>query len=138
MGGTPEQAALHRLGIDTGHVVQEFGWDDDVDDSVRAGIEDLTGQDLADEDYNDGADGVLVWFREGDGDLTDLLVDAVGQLFERGYVLLATPRAGREGSVEASDIEEAASTAGLVAGSPHKVSSSWSVIKLMPPRSVTR
>ena len=33
-------------------------------------------QDLVDEDYDDVADAVVLWFRDEDGDLTDALVDA--------------------------------------------------------------
>ena len=31
-----------------------------------------SGTELEDEDYDDGADGVLLWFRDGDDDLVDL------------------------------------------------------------------
>ena len=39
-----------RLGLAAGQVVQEFGYDDDVDDELRAAVEELTGNELADED----------------------------------------------------------------------------------------
>ena len=41
-----------EFGFQSGDIVQEWLWDDDVDDSVRAKIEDLTGEDLVDEDYD--------------------------------------------------------------------------------------
>ena len=67
-----------RLGFEPGQVVQEIGYDDDVDQELREGIEELIGQELVDEDYDDVADAVLLWFRDDDGDLTDALVDAIG------------------------------------------------------------
>ncbi|MET9929920.1 DUF3052 family protein, partial [Streptomyces sp. NPDC006324] len=60
-----------RLGFEPGQVVQEIGYDDDVDHDLREGIESIIGADLVDEDYDDVADGVVLWFRDEDGDLTD-------------------------------------------------------------------
>src|SRR5260370_21844677 len=54
-----------------------------------------------------------MWFREEDGDLVDALVDALTPLADGGYIWLLTPKAGRSGHVEPSDIGEAAPTAGL-------------------------
>ena len=86
-----------RLGFEPGQVVQEIGYDDDVDQDLREGIESLIGQDLVDEDYDDVADVVLLWFRDEDGDLTDALVDAIGLLEDGGAIWLLTPedRPGR-------------------------------------------
>lgn len=102
-----------RLGFEPGQVVQEIGFDDDVDHELREGIESLIGQDLVDEDYDDVADVVLLWFRDEDGDLTDALVDAIGLLEDGGMIWLLTPKTGRDGYVEPSDISDAAQTAGL-------------------------
>ncbi|MFE7121129.1 DUF3052 domain-containing protein, partial [Streptomyces sp. NPDC057654] len=102
-----------RLGFEPGQVVQEIGYDDDVEQELREGIEAVTGQELVDEDYDDVADVVVLWFRDDDGDLTDALVDAIGLVDEGGPVWLLTPKTGREGYVEASDINEASTTAGL-------------------------
>lgn len=102
-----------RLGFEPGQVVQEIGYDDDVEQELREGIEATIGQDLVDEDYDDVADVVLLWFRDEDGDLTDALVDAIGLLEDGGTVWLLTPKTGRDGYVEPSDINEAAQTAGL-------------------------
>lgn len=55
-----------EFGFQSGDIVQEWLWDDDVDDSVRAKIEDLTGEDLVDEDYDSAVDGAIVWWRDGD------------------------------------------------------------------------
>ena len=55
-----------EFGFEPGDIVQEWLWDDDVDDSIRAQIEELTGEDLVDEDYDSAVDGVIVWWRDGD------------------------------------------------------------------------
>ncbi len=55
---------------------------------------------------------MLLWWRDGDGDLVDMLVDALGPLADNGVVWLLTPKAGRDGHVEPSDITESAPTAG--------------------------
>ncbi len=43
-----------EFGFSRGDIIQEWLWDDDVDDSIRASIEELTGEDLVDEDYDSG------------------------------------------------------------------------------------
>src|SRR5690606_9178490 len=60
-----------KLGFTSGQVVQEFGYDSDVDDDLRFSIEDLTGTELVDEDYGDVADAAMIWWRQDDGDLAD-------------------------------------------------------------------
>ena len=99
-----------RLGIKPGHVVQEIGYDDDCDEALRDSVVALEGAELVDEDYDDVVDGVLLWWRDGDGDLVDALVDALTPLADGGYILLLTPKTGREGHVEPSEIGEAAPT----------------------------
>ena len=138
MSATAGAASLSKLGFGPGQIIQEFGYDDDVDDDLRFGIEDVIGSELEDEEYNDGADGVVVWYRAGDEDLVDLLVDAVTKLFAHGYVVLLTPQAGRAGHVEASDVEEAASTAGLTTGGQVNVAADWAASRLMPPKGPRR
>ena len=75
------------------------------------------GTELVDEDYDDVVDVVLLWWRDDDGDLVDALVDAIAILADQGVVWLLTPKPGRDGHVEASDISDAAPTAGLQATS---------------------
>ncbi|MFI6468928.1 MULTISPECIES: DUF3052 domain-containing protein [unclassified Streptomyces] len=123
-----------RLGFEPGQVVQEIGYDDDVDQDLREGIESLIGQDLVDEDYDDVADVVLLWFRDEDGDLTDALVDAIGLLEDGGAVLLLTPKTGRDGYVEPSDVNDAAQTAGLSAAKSVSVGKDWSGTRLKSPK----
>ncbi|MCD0482615.1 DUF3052 domain-containing protein [Streptacidiphilus sp. ASG 303] len=123
-----------RLGFEPGQVVQELGYDDDCDQELREGIEGLTGTDLVDEDYDDVADAVLLWFREEDGDLTDALVDAQEYLADGGLVWLLTPKTGRDGHVEASDIADAARTAGLSQTSSVTVAKDWAGTRLATPK----
>lgn len=138
MSVTTGTSPLGKLGFAPGQVIQEFGYDDDVDNDLRFAVEDLVGGELEDEDFNDGADGVIVWYRDGDGDLVDLTVDALTKLFDQGFVVLLTPKPGRDGHVEPSDIEEAATTSGLVNGGAFNVSQDWSATRLMPPKTVRR
>src|SRR5882757_10404983 len=123
-----------RLGFEPGQVVQEIGYDDDVDQELRESIEAVIGQDLVDEDYDDVADAVVLWFRDEDGDLTDVLVDAISYVEEGGSILLLTPKTGRDGYVEPSDISEAATTAGLSAAKSVTVGKDWGGSRLATPK----
>ncbi|MGW2371975.1 MULTISPECIES: DUF3052 domain-containing protein [Kitasatospora] len=119
-----------RLGFEEGQIVQELGYDDDTDQDLREGIEEITGTDLVDEDYDDVADAVLLWHRDDDGDLTDALVDALEYLAEGGLIWLLTPKTGRDGHIEASDIADAAKTAGLSQTSSIAVAKDWAATRL--------
>lgn len=119
-----------RLAFEEGQIVQELGYDDDTDQDLRDGIEEITGTDLVDEDYDDVADAVLLWHREDDGDLTDALVDALEYLAEGGLIWLLTPKTGRDGHIEASDIADAAKTAGLSQTSSIAVAKDWAATRL--------
>ncbi|WP_336922389.1 DUF3052 domain-containing protein [Aquipuribacter sp. SD81] len=123
-----------RLGVTAGQVVQEYGWDDDVDEDLRAAVEQATGEPIEDEDSIEVADVVLVWYRDGDGDLVDTLVDALTNLGDGGVVWLFTPKAGRPDHVEPGDIEESAPTAGLHATSSISASPDWSGTRLASPK----
>jgi hypothetical protein len=125
---------VNRLGIKPGHVVQEIGYDDDVDESLRDSVEALEGTELVDEDYDDVVDGVLLWWRSDDGDLVDALVDALTPLADGGYIVLLTPKTGREGHVEPSEIGEAAPTAGLSQTSTVSAGRNWSATRLVSPK----
>jgi hypothetical protein len=123
-----------RLGIKPGHVVQEIGYDDDCDEDLRDSVVALDGAELVDEDYDDVVDGVMLWWRDGDGDLVDALVDALTPLADGGYILLLTPKTGREGHVEPSEIGEAAPTAGLSQTSTVSAGRDWSGTRLVAPK----
>lgn len=134
MGATADaaagQAVATKLGFRPGQVVQELGYDDDVDHDLRDAVEDVTGGELLDEETDEVVDTVLLWWRDGDGDLVDALVDALTSLADGGTVWLLTPKPGRPGHVEASDIEEAAPTAGLHATSTVSACPDWSGTRL--------
>jgi len=123
-----------RLGVKPGHVVQEIGYDDDCDEQVRQSIAAGDGVELVDEYYEEVVDGVLLWWRDGDGDLADALVDALTPLADGGYIVLLTPKAGREGHVEPSEIGEAAPTAGLSQTSTVSAGKNWSGTRLVAPK----
>ncbi|TMR95113.1 DUF3052 domain-containing protein [Nonomuraea basaltis] len=129
-----ERGLAERLGLKPGQVVQEIGWDEDVDDELRDSIEDLTGNELLDEESDDVVDVVLLWWRDGDGDLFDALSDAMRALADGGQIWLLTPKAGREGHVEPSDIGEDAATAGLSQTSSISAAPDWSGTRLVTPK----
>lgn len=120
-----------RLGLKPGMIVMESGYDDDVDEDLRADVARCTGEDLVDEDTDEVVDVVVLWYREGDGDLADALVDSIGPLADDGYIWLLTPKRGRDSYVEPSDIAEAASIAGLSQTSIATVGDDWSAARLV-------
>ncbi|MGW5238172.1 DUF3052 domain-containing protein [Monashia sp. NPDC004114] len=138
MSTTAGAASFSKLGFAKGQVIQEFGYDDDVDDDLRFALEDVIGSELEDEEFNDGADGVVIWYRDGDEDLVDLMVDGLTKLFDSGFIVLLTPKSGRPGHVQASDVEDAASTAGLVTGGQVNIAPEWAATRLMPPKGPRR
>jgi len=139
---TAEAAATNgsvaKLGFAAGQVVQEFGYDHDVDDEFRLAIEELCGSELEDENYGDVADAVVLWWREDDGDLIDALVDGLTNLAEGGFIVLLTPKAGRDGFVDAADIQEAALTAGLHGSGSTNAARDWNGSRLVAPKSARR
>ena len=138
---TAEAAAngsVAKLGFAAGQVVQEYGYDQDVDDDFRLAIEEICGSELEDENYGEVVDAVVLWWREGDGDLIDALVDALTNLAERGFIVLLTPKAGRQGQVDPSDIQEAAVTTGLHASGSTNAARDWNGSRLVAPKSARR
>lgn len=119
-----------KLGFAPDSVIQELGWDEDVDEELRTAIESHTGHEMVDGDVGDVVDGVLLWWRDGDGDLTDALVDALQDLVEGGFVWLVTPKVGLDGHVSGADIGEAAPIAGLSITTTNPVGPSWVATKL--------
>jgi hypothetical protein len=134
-GDTGKAGVADRLGIEPGMVVQELGWDEDVDDGARVAIEEQVGSDLLDEDADEVVDVVLLWWREDDGDLVDALMDAMGPLAETGVIWVLTPKTGRDGHVEPSEIAEAVPTAGLAQTSSVSIGDDWSATRLVSPKS---
>ncbi|MGW7296026.1 DUF3052 domain-containing protein [Streptomyces xiamenensis] len=141
MSATADHAETNlavRLGFQPGMVVQEIGYDEDAEEELREVIEATTGQDLVDEDYDDVADVVLLWIREDDGDLTDALVDAIGLLDEDGQIVLLTPKPGRDGYIEPSEIGEAAKTAGLAQTKNLNAGKDWTGSRLLTPKAARK
>ena len=120
-----------RMGIAPQMLVMEIGYDDDVDDDLRAAIEDASGEELLDDETDEVVDVVLVWYRDGDGDLADILVDSIAPLADSGVIWLLTPKRGRAEYVEPSDIAEAAAIAGLSQTSITAASPHWSAARLV-------
>jgi hypothetical protein len=124
-----------RLGLKSGMVVQELGWDDDVDESVREQIEDTLDADMVDGSHGDVVDTVMLWWREDDGDLVDALVDSLTDLVGGGVIWLLTPKVGRPGACDPADIAESAPIAGLSTTTTVAVGKDWTGTRLVAPRS---
>ncbi|GAA4822411.1 DUF3052 domain-containing protein [Nocardioides caeni] len=136
-GGTTPTGPAERMGLRTGLVVQELGWDNDTDDELRVAIEDAIDGDMVDGDYGNVVDAVVLWWRDADGDLVDGLVDSLTDLVGGGVIWLLTPKIGRPGAVDAADIAEAAPIAGLAQTSAAAVSKDWAATRLVAPKSVS-
>lgn len=125
---------MRSFGFEKGWVIQEYGYDDDVPEDVRALIENECGEALVDEDYDYVADGAIAWWRAEDGDvddLTDLFLDMKANLSDDDAVCwLFVPGPGHDGSVEVHDIKDAAVTAGLQTSSS-VAASGWSGVRLL-------
>ena len=137
MNATPETGVQvgDRMGLKKGMAVQELGWDEDVDDELRIALEDAVDADLVDGDHGDVVDVVLLWWRDGDGDLVDALVDSLTDLVGGGAIWLLTPKVGRPGAVDAADITEAAPIAGLSTTTSMPVAKDWTGTRLVAPKS---
>jgi len=119
------------MGIKPQMIVMEFGSDEDIDQELRTAIEQLTGEEIVDEDSDEVVDVVLLWYRDGDGDLADALVDAIAPLADDGFIWLLTPKRGRDDYVEPSDVTEAAAIAGLSQTSITTAGAHWSAARLV-------
>ncbi|MDO5049752.1 MAG: DUF3052 domain-containing protein [Actinomycetaceae bacterium] len=130
--------AQGSLGFTSGQVVQEFYWDEDVDEDLRAAIEEATGEELVDVDYTDLIDGVIIWWRSDDAeeeDLADVLLDAGANLDDGGVVWVLTPKSGSSNHVPPENVDEAAKVAGMNSTSATTVNSHWAGMRLVaPPR----
>ncbi len=133
--GTATQTMASRLGLKSGMVVQELGWDEDVDDALRVQIEDAIDADMVDGDYGNVVDSVILWWRNEDGDLVDALVDSLTDLVGGGVIWLLTPKVGRPNAVDAADVAEAAPIAGLAITTTAAVSKDWTATRLVAPKS---
>jgi len=105
--GQAQSSLAERLGIKPSQVVQEIGYDDDCDEELRSSIESVSENEL---------------------------VDALTSLTGGGHIWLLTPKAGRDGHVEPSEIGEAAPTAGLSQTSSVSAAKDWSGTRLVAPK----
>lgn len=129
--GSRPPGSVSRLGFSAGQIVIEFGYDDDVDEDFREQVEDAVGSPLEDEDYDGIVDAVVLWWRDGDGDLTDDLVDSFATLEDGGFIALLTPGPGRRDRVAAHDVQEACATSGLTASGVLAVGPEWVAQRLV-------
>jgi len=122
-----------RLGLKPGMIVMESGYDEDVDEELRDSVIAAVGEadNFVEEDTDEVVDVVLLWYRDGDGDLADLLVDSIAPLADDGYIWLLTPKRGQENYVEPSDIAEAAAIAGLSQTSIATIGHEWAAARLV-------
>jgi len=124
-------AAVAKLGFKSGQIVIEFGYDDDVDADFRTEVESAVGGALEDEAYDGVVDAVLLWWRDGEGDLTDELVDALTMVEDGGFIALLTPGMRRSDRVDAPDVQEACTTSGLTASGAVPVGPDWQAQRLV-------
>ena len=123
------------MGIQSGFLVLQRGYADDSDLQLSKEVAETSGNELLDEDSREVVDAVITWWREDDGDLVDELVDCLTYLTDGGQVWLLTPKVGRDGHVEPSDIQDAAPTAGLSLTSTLQVSKDWTATRLVARKS---
>ncbi len=119
------------MGFAPGQLILEVGADSDIAQDLRLSLIAKTGSDLLDSDSTEVVDAVLIWWREDDGDLVDELVDALTFLADSGSIWLMTPKSGRPGHVEPSDIQDAAPTAGLSQTVSFSASADWTATRLV-------
>ena len=120
-----------RMGFAAGELILEVGYGPDCDDVLRSEISKITGTTLIEGQTTDVVDAVLLWWRDGDGDLVDELMDALTYLSETGPIWVLTPKVGRDGHVEPSDIQDAAPTCGLSQTSTIALAKDWAGTRLV-------
>ena len=125
------QQVVDRFGFLKGSLILEMGRSKDCDEELRGAISSITGTSLIDGQATDVVDGVILWWRQEDGDLIDELVDAQTYLSEDGQIWLLTPKAGREGHVEPSDIQDDAQVAGLTQTTTFAACTDWTATRLV-------
>jgi hypothetical protein len=120
-----------RMGFKKGDLVLEVGTAADCDESLRSEIAKITGTKFLDGKAEEVVDAVIIWWRDGDGDLVDELMDGLTYLSESGPIWVLTPKVGRDGHVEPSDIQDAAPIAGLSQTSTLAVAPDWTATRLV-------
>ena len=126
------------MGMKNGDLILEVGFDESSDAGLREQIRAITGNDFLSNNSQEVVDAVIIWWRDGDGDLVDELMDSLTYLSERGVIWVLTPKVGRDGHVESSDIQDAAPIAGLSQTSTLSVASDWSASRLVARKLIKR
>ncbi|CAN2182839.1 Protein of unknown function DUF3052 [Candidatus Nanopelagicaceae bacterium] len=129
---------IEGMGLEPGDLVLEIGGGSHGDPSLRTAISEITGTALIEDETDEVVDAVIIWWREGDGELEDELVDALTYLSESGSIWVLTPKAGRDGHVEPSDIQDAAPNVGLSQTSTLSVASDWTATRLVARKTAKR
>jgi hypothetical protein len=119
------------MGFAAGELILEVGYGQDCDDVLRSEIVAITGTQLLEGETTEVVDAVILWWRDGDGDLVDELMDALTYLTETGPIWVLTPKLGRDGHVESSDIQDAAPIAGLSQTSTIALAQDWAGTRLV-------
>jgi hypothetical protein len=119
------------MGFAAGELILEVGYGSDCDDVLRSEIVAITGTQLLEGETTQVVDAVILWWRDGDGDLVDELMDALTYLTETGPIWVLTPKLGRDGHVESSDIQDAAPIAGLSQTSTIALAQDWAGTRLV-------
>ena len=119
------------MGFAAGELILEVGYGPDCDDVLRSEISKITGTQLIDSETTEVVDAVILWWREGDGDLVDELMDALTYLTETGPILVLSPKLGRDGHVDSSEIQDAAPIAGLSQTSTLALAKDWAGTRLV-------
>jgi hypothetical protein len=119
------------MGFAVGELILEVGYGPDCDDVLRSEIVAITGTQLLEGETTEVVDAVILWWRDGDGDLVDELMDALTYLTETGPIWVLTPKLGRDGHVESSDIQDAAPIAGLSQTSTIALAQDWAGTRLV-------
>ena len=73
---------VERLALEPGELILEVGLDSDCDNEFRSAIEKRTGTKFIEGATTEVVDAVLLWWRDGDGDLVDDLMDGLTYLTE--------------------------------------------------------
>ena len=120
-----------RMGFAAGELILEVGYGPDCDDVLRSEISKITGTELIDGQTTEVVDAVILWWREGDGDLVDELMDALTYLTETRPIWVLTPNLGRDGHVDSSEIQDAAPIAGLSQTSTLALAKDWAGTRLV-------
>ena len=119
------------MGLAKDDLVLEVGLDTDCDSTLRDQLMTITGTQFLKGSTSEVVDAVIIWWRNGDGDLVDELMDALTYLSETGPIWVFTPKVGRDGHVEPSDIQDAAPIAGLSVTSTIALAKDWTATRLV-------